>query len=71
MCTIPSSWKPQLQRHSGGSSAAASAGANEYTDMVAEAGAFHSIGIPQWLGASRVCAAGNAAGAFSATALPE
>ena len=26
--------------------------------MVAGAGAFHSIGIPQWLGAATACAAG-------------
>ena len=26
--------------------------------MVAGAGAFHSMGIPQWLGAARACAAG-------------
>ena len=72
VCTMPSSWKPQPQRQSGGSSAAASAGAKEYTDMVAEAGAFHSIGIPQWLGAARACAwAAAAAGAISATAPPE
>ena len=63
----PSSWKPQPQRQSGGSSAAASAGAKEYTDMVAGAGAFHSIGIPQWLGAATACAAG----AISARAPPE
>ena len=69
--TIPSSWKPQPQRQSGGSSAAASAGAKEYTDLVADIGDFHSMGIPQWTGAARDCTEGAKAGASSATAPPE
>lgn len=69
--TIPSSWKPQPQRQSGGSSAAASAGAKEYTDMVADMGDFHSIGIPQWTGAAGDWTGGTEAGASSATAPPE
>lgn len=67
----PSSWKPQPQRQSGGSSAGASAGAKEYTDRVADAGDFHSIGIPQWTGTAWDCTGGTEAGASSATAPPE
>jgi hypothetical protein len=68
---MPSSWKPQPQRQSGGSSAAASAGAKEYTDMVADAGDFHSMGIPQWTGAARDCMGDAEAGASSDMAPPE
>ncbi len=46
----PSSWKPHWQRQSGGSASAASSASKEYAEAVAIAGAFHSIGVPQWLG---------------------
>lgn len=62
MDRIPSRWKPQAQRQSRGSSGAASAGANEYTEKVAPPGALHSMGVPQWMGA----AGGAAATAVSA-----
>ena len=69
--TIPSSWKPQPQRQSGGRAAEASAGAKEYTDIVADIGDFHSMGIPQWTGAAWDCTEGAEAGVSSATAPPE
>ena len=67
---MPSSWKPQPQRQRGGSSAAASAGAKEYKDIVADAGDFHSMGIPQWTGAARDCM-GDAEAAASSAMAPE